>query len=452
MAADLPSSPQIDNKRRSIAIVWLTVFIDLVGFSIIFPLFPTMLDWYLPRGDSGGLLAGLVEMLRGVTPEANQDFLITVLFGGILGSLYSLIQFIAAPVWGRLSDRHGRRAILLWTTSGTALAYLVWIFSGSFWLLIVSRLLGGLMAGNISVATAAVADITTAKERSKGMALIGLAFGLGFILGPAIGGLGSMVQLPFNATGTATFALTPFSFPALLAFGLALVNVVWVWRAFPETHQPQPAAVPSQGTRPVLSGRLFTIGSRNADVRVGLRVYLLFIFAFAGMEFTLTFLALERLLYQPHEMVKMFVFVGITMAFTQGILVRRCVGVWIHERNAITLGLLIAFIGLLQLAVGMQTIPFYIGLFLLGTGVGIVTPCITGLVSQYTPREFQGAELGALRATGALGRALGPLFGAITFWWLGSYTAYMIGATVIALAAFVSLFLPKPRFSGSPVG
>ncbi|MFW5693232.1 MAG: MFS transporter, partial [Thermoguttaceae bacterium] len=124
----------------------------------------------------GSLLGGLIAQLEAWTPGGeNQAFLVTVLFGGLLGSLYSLLQFGCAPLWGRLSDLIGRRRVLLFTVAGTALSYVVWIFSGDFEVLLLARVLGGIMAGNIAVATAAVADVTSRENRSRGMALIGVA-------------------------------------------------------------------------------------------------------------------------------------------------------------------------------------------------------------------------------------------------------------------------------------
>ncbi len=246
------------SSKRAIGIVWLTVFIDLIGFSIIFPIFPAMLDWYLPRLESGTLLHDAVHGLLNMTAGSNQGFLVSVLFGGFLGSLYSFLQFFASPIWGRLSDRHGRRPILLITTVGTALSYFVWIFAGGFWLLILSRMVAGIMSGNIAVATASIADLTDTKKRSKGMALIGVAFGLGFILGPAIGGLGSLIDFGVNFENTGTIGLTPFSFPALLAFILALGNFLWVWRAFPETNPVDLESKPAKEKRVLLQ-----FGSKN---------------------------------------------------------------------------------------------------------------------------------------------------------------------------------------------
>lgn len=436
-------SPSAPNNKRTIAIIWLTVFIDLVGFSIIFPIFPAMLDWYLPREGDGSFLHGLIELLMRLTPGENQQFLVTVLFGGLLGSLYSLLQFIASPVWGRLSDRHGRRPILLLTTAGTALSYLLWIFSGSFWVLIVSRLLAGVMAGNLAVATASIADLTESRNRSKGMALIGVAFGLGFILGPALGGLGSLVDLGVDPSSQAVFSLTPFSFPALLALVLATFNVIWVWKKFPETHpEPEEAAKPANAVP------LLRFGSEIPDVRRTLKVYFLFIFAFSGMEFSLTFLALERLFYAPHDMAWMFLFIGLIMALTQGYVVRRYAQRF-GERNFTTLGLLLGVLSFACLAGSNATIPFYAGLALLGFGVGCCTPSLSALVSLYSPARQQGKELGAFRSTGALARAIGPIFGAGLFWWMGSQTAYLAGAVLMMLAALFSLLLPKPVHSTS---
>ena len=435
MASELPAAP---SGKRAIGIVWLTVFIDLVGFSIIFPIFPAMLDWYLPREEPGSMLHSLISTFKGLTHGDNQQFLVAVLFGGLLGSLYSVLQFFSSPFWGRLSDRHGRRPILLITTTGTALAYALWIISGSFWVLVLSRVLGGIMAGNIAVATASVADLTEKSNRSKGMALIGVAFGLGFILVPALGGFGSLVDLGVDPASTATLGLTPFSFPALLAFVLAVGNVIWVWRAFPETLDA--AHIESNRKKPA---PFIQIGSKIPDVRRALKVYFLFIFAFAGMEFTLTFLALERLLYQPHNMALVFLFIGLVLAITQGFVIRRY-GHRFGELNFTTLGLLSACLSLVCLGISQSTLLFYAGLALLGFGVGCASPSLSALVSLYAPANRQGSELGAFRSVGALGRAMGPIYGAGLFWWLGSQVAYLTSAMLLLIAALFSILLPKP--------
>src|SRR5207249_1133339 len=175
-------------RKSPIGVIFLTIFVDMVGFSIIFPLFPEMLKFYLGREGREGALGALLKTLESAFGQSSEQQ-VAVLFGGVLGSLYAVLQFIFAPLCGCLSDRVGRRPVLLLTIGGISISYLLWFFSGSFTLLVAARFLGGLMGGNISVATAAVADSTTAENRAKGMGIIGAAFGLGFILGPTIGGV-----------------------------------------------------------------------------------------------------------------------------------------------------------------------------------------------------------------------------------------------------------------------
>jgi MFS family permease len=173
--------------RRVLGLVFLTAFLDLAGFSIIFPLFPAMLEYYAGAAGSHTRLGMLVESLREYAGEGpNAELLVYALFGGVLGSLYSILQFVFAPIWGALSDRYGRRPTLLITLFGTMAAHVIWFFAGTFTWLIVARLLGGLMAGNISTVSAVVADTTAPEERSKGMGVMGAAIGLGFIFGPAL--------------------------------------------------------------------------------------------------------------------------------------------------------------------------------------------------------------------------------------------------------------------------
>ena len=152
--------------RSSLGIIFLTLFLDLVGFSIIFPLFPAMLEYYLPSSDGGSTLLGQLIAPLAVWAQScgatNPHFMTAVLFGGILGSLYSILQFICAPIWGTYSDRVGRRKVLLITISGLALSYIAWFFAASFWMLVLARVIGGAMGGNLSVATAAVAPVAPA--------------------------------------------------------------------------------------------------------------------------------------------------------------------------------------------------------------------------------------------------------------------------------------------------
>jgi MFS family permease len=424
-------------------VIFLTVFLDLVGFSVIFPLFPAMLEWYLPREGENSLIGHLVAAIERATPGSADSFLTAVLFGGILGSLYSLLQFVASPIWGRLSDRFGRRQILLFTVGGTFLSYILWIFSAPFALLVVARIIGGLMAGNIAVATAAVADVTTRETRTKGMGLIGMAFGLGFIVGPAIGGLSSVWNPLETHPALSTWGLHPFSIPAAAAALLALGNWIWVWRRFPETRAAAEPSPTKEAAEPTGRRGWFTfVGLPNPAVRLAVRAYFVFLFAFSAMEFTLTFLAVERLHYNPREMTLVFLFVGFILAFTQGYFVRKY-GQRCGEVNLVLGGCLAGLLGLCCLGAASSAPLFYAGLALMGVGIGLGSPALSSLVSLYAPADQQGAYLGAFRSAGALARAVGPAAGAAAFWWLGSRDAYFIGAAVVLVSFFVSLFLPR---------
>src|SRR5690606_35116657 len=207
-----------------------------------------------------------------------ESIAVYALFGGILGSLYSILQFLFSPIWGRLSDNHGRRNVLLITVGGTTLSYLLWAFSGQFWMLVLARLFGGAMAGNISVASAAVADITGTRDRSKGMAIIGVAFAIGFIVGPALGGLSSLVDL---RQWVRLPGINPFSLAAFLAMLLSLLNFAWIYWKLPET-------LPSEKrvARKLLANPFNRLkeASGTASSRV-LQVNFFFLVSFSGMEF-----------------------------------------------------------------------------------------------------------------------------------------------------------------------
>jgi len=424
-------------------VLFLTVFVDLVGFSIIFPLFPEMLDHYVERDGAESLIGSLAAWLGEFTSHPDPDrqrLYTTALFGGILGSIYSALQFVFAPIWGRLSDRTGRRPILLISISGLALAYLVWVFAGSFELLLLSRVVAGIMGGNISVATAAVADITGEKDRAKGMGMIGAAFGLGFILGPAIGGMLSGIDL----TDAGLPGLNRFSAPALAALGLSVWNLVWVKLRLPETLPPERRASSTAHARSFNPLRLLSGHNLPEGVSGTNLVFFLYQTAFAGMEFTLVFLAKERLDYKPHQMMWIFIYVGLLIALVQGGVVRR-LAPRLGERRLIRIGLAMLVPGLLIVGWAPSVFPFYGGLALLAIGSALVSPCLSALVSLYTPSDRQGEVLGVFRSVGALSRAIAPIIAGLVFWKFGSQWPYYGSALVMLAPLLLSARLPSPR-------
>ena len=417
--------------------IFVTVLIDLIGFSIIFPLFPAMLEYYLAREPDGSSFHRLIAWLREVSGD---EAYLPVLFGGVLGSLYSTLQFLCAPFWGSLSDRKGRRPILLLTITGIAVSYILWFFSGSFAILIAARLLGGLMSGNISVATAAVADSTTPEKRAGGMAVIGIAFGIGFTFGPAVGGALSQINLLEIAPGLEAWGVNPFSTAALGAFLLSVFNLFLVTRRFPETLKGIDPSGPRRTVNPL---KLFGPKQLPGVNRTNL-MYFVFFFAFSGMEFTLVFLAAERFDFQPLDNAWMFVFVGVVMALVQGGIVRRMVPRVGEKKMALT-GVLLTIPGLLVTGLATSIGMLYLGLAFLATGGALVTPCLSALVSLYTPTERQGEVLGIFRSLGALARAIGPIAACVAYWRFGSQTPYLAGAVLLIIPLALGAKLPRPN-------
>lgn len=433
------SEPMNKETKSTLKIVFLTLFLDLIGFSIIFPLFPALAKYYLEVDQNNFFLKAIFDVVNSVTDVAGQTGMNPiVLFGGALGALYSLLQFIAAPFWGGLSDRIGRRPVLLISVFGLFLSYVLWILSGSFTVLILARFVGGIMGGNISTATAVVADITTEKNRSKGMAFVGIAFALGFILGPALGGAFSTINLLDYYPQLETYGVNPFSVPAIIAAVLCLINLFYIFRNFKETLNPETKKLTKHRTSNILKiFKPLPIKSVNFT-NLG---YFFFLTFFSGMEFTLTFLAVERLSFTPMDNAYMFVFIGVFIALTQGGYVRRKSNI-IGERKMAVQGLLATLPGLMIIAFANSTMLLYLGLFFLSIGSAMVIPNLTALVSLYSPKEIQGQSLGIFRSLGALGRVIGPIIASLLYWRYDSAAPYIVGSIMMLVPIWIIKKLP----------
>ncbi len=429
-------------RPLSLGVIFLTLYIDLIGFSIVFPLGPQLIGYYLRIDGQSGLLGWMLAKSNGIAHAFGQDHAFAaVLFGGVITSFYSILQFVFAPFWGSLSDKRGRRGILLMTVTGTAAGYLVWFISGSFWLFLISRVVSGAFSGNLSVVTAAVADVTTRQERSKAMGLVGAAFGLGLITGPAIGGISASVNLLSRHPSLARFGINPFSLPALLAFAFCVVNLAWVYARFKETLPPA-AAGEKRETR--LRNPLRAILMLdNAAVRRANIVAFVYSTAFVAMETSLTFLAAERFNYGTAQNTYLLVFLGLVSIFTQGYIVRRMLKT-MEETRVLGTGLVLSLIGLLVIGMAAQPWMLYAGLAVLATGSGLVNPSTSGLISLYADPSEQGRVLGIFRSLGSLSRAVTPLLAGFIFWASGSRMVFIVAAVMAAGALALSARLPKP--------
>jgi MFS transporter, DHA1 family, tetracycline resistance protein len=383
------------NRKPSILVIFLTVFIDLIGFGIVVPLVPLFSRHY---GASGWLI------------------------GAIIAS-FSAMQFIFAPIWGRLSDRHGRRPILLISTAGAALSYVLFAIASGFEnhtvalvAMLISRSFAGACGGNITVAQAYIADITPPENRSKRMGLIGMAFGLGFIFGPAISGLALKL-------GGATA-------PGWAAASLCAVNFMLTFAILAESLAPGSGHA---NQRPHLDQWRHTL----AQPKIGLLIFIFFLatFAFSCFESTLPLLVNDNFnlgltvdeTKPASTVISVFIFCGLIGAFIQGGLIGRFVKMF-GEPKLIGLSLLLTGAALLLLpfikgegqlkwmaVLHLSDLPWIkmlLALALLAVGSALTRAPLFGLLSNLSPANEQGATIGVAQSAGALARIAGPLFAA----------------------------------------
>lgn len=396
--------------RSPLGVIFLTVFIDLVGFGIIIPLSP-----YLARQFD----ASAFEI-------------------GLLLSIYSIMQFLFSPFWGRLSDRIGRRPVILVSLLGGGAAYLLFAFSRSLELLFVARALAGVFGGNISTAHAYIADVTKPEERSKGMGLLGAAFGLGFIFGPLIGaGLGLI--------GEKLGAEPPFglSFAALGAAALCLVNFALASVVLKETLPPEARAV-AKPRRHRWKELFKHLGRPIAGP-------LMFVFFLSGLAMA----QMEAMLF-PYMAdaygwdLKMasygFAYIGVLMVLTQGVLVRRFMPK-LGERRTLAIGLACfgATLALIPLSKPLTLLALV--MTVLAIGNGLMRPPNLGLISLATPPESQGEVMGVTNSLASLGRILGPVIGGMLYERVSQgapfFFAGFLTAAALGLAVFETRKLAK---------
>lgn len=376
-------------------IVFLTVLIDLIGFGIVLPILPLWAETF------------------GASP-----FEI-----GFLAASYSLMQVVFAPLWGRLSDRVGRRPVILVTLAGSAVSSLLIGLANSLLILFVARILNGISGASYAAAQAYVADVTTREERAKGMGMIGAAFGLGFILGPAIGaGLSAVDQ----------------SAPFFFAAGLAAVNFALAWARLPESRKPGPVA--PRVPRVEQFRRAFA--SRELGPLIGLSFVATF--AFVGMESTFALLGDRRFGYDAVDMGLLFVVIGLAAAVSQGALVGRLVATH-GERQVMLWGLAGTAAGLALMAAAQDLWLLLIALVLLGLASGLAFATLSALVSHAAPDDEQGGILGLAASTSGVARIVGPVTAGALFDYVTPGAPLALGAVLMGLClAFALARIPRP--------
>ncbi len=377
--------------------VFLTVFIDLLGFGIVIPLLPLYAEQYHP----------------------------TPLQFGLLMSSYSAMQFLFAPILGRLSDRIGRRPVLLGSLLGTVAGYLLFAFAGSLAMLFAARIIDGITGGNIGTAQAVIADTTTGSDRARGMGLIGMAFGLGFIFGPALGGF--------------TVHISPAA-PGIAAASLSFLAFLWTWFRLPETRPSGAAVRPFE----ILSFASILRTSRRPAVGVLLATSLVTGTAFANFEATFSQFLKARFGFTPASVAWVFVMVGVTSAVVQGGLLRRLVA-RLGEVPLIiagTLSLALAFFLMIVIS-SLGGLAFTA--ILLAIGSALLNPTLLGYVSRRTPPTEQGEVLGSFQSMAALGRIVGPFWGENVFLRFGPVGPYGTGIVLEVAATMLAILGLRTR-------
>ncbi|MEH2449096.1 MAG: MFS transporter [Nostoc sp.] len=391
------------NNSRAIFVLFLTVFIDLLGFGIILPILPLYAEQFGAKPNEATLLI----------------------------AIYSLMQFLFAPLWGSFSDRYGRRPILLLTLLGSVIAYTGLSFANSLWILFIARSLAGIMAGNIATAQAYIADITTPINRARGMGIIGAAFGLGFIIGPAIGGL-----LIGSDADNANFHL-----PSLFAAGLSLLALLCALMLLPESlNSETKAKIKAYRYRQQRLNLLHLSQRPQFCMLVG--IYFLVTFAVAAMDSTLALWSKQQLNWGPQQTSYLFAFMGIVSTIIQGGLIgflKKHLG----EIKLLTLGILGLGLGLLLIGFSQSLILLLVSTALVAWGISVSQPILNSLISQMTPPEEQGQILGIASSCSALARVGGPTWAGASFMKFGSSAPFLSGALVVLVALTLSLRVSK---------
>ncbi|XP_031705441.1 major facilitator superfamily domain-containing protein 10 [Anarrhichthys ocellatus] len=430
-AANKPAEDGSSFSSKVINIVFITLLLDLLGFTLILPLLPSILDHYAQTGDGVyQSLQSVVDWFREVVGIPMEKKYNSVLFGGLIGSLFSLLQFLSSPVTGALSDRYGRRPLLILTTLGLMSSYAVWAVSRSFSMFLLFRVIGGICKGNVSLCTAIVADLPCPKARNRGMAMIGIAFSLGFTVGPLMGA--------YFALSSRTTGIVFYQTPALLALAFSVADLLFIWVVLPETLTKDVQASSSGfgDSRDLLNPLSlfhFSAVTRTKDPppkermqklqALGL-VYFCYLFLFSGLEFTLSFLTHQRFQFTSMQQGKMFFFIGVIMALIQGGYARRIKpGQHIMAVRMAIIALIPAFI---LIGLSWNITMLYAGLALYSFAAAIVVPCLSTLVSDHGSANQKGTVMGILRSLGALARALGPVVSSSVYWIAGAQTCFLL--------------------------
>lgn len=385
--------------KRALSFIVLSAFLDLLGATVLVPVIPYLVRQYSPDALSVGLLA----------------------------LTFSIFQFIAGPALGRLSDRYGRRPILLLSVLGSGVGYLVFGFATALWMLFVGRAIDGITGGNISVAQAYIADVSAPEDRAKNFGLIGAAFGLGFIIGPALGGMLSHVSLQA---------------PAFLAAGLTLVTAAFGYFVLPESlprERRTSGALTWGDVNPIAQiGRVFA----SPQLRGPLGAMFLMTVAMSSLQTNFAVFTTDVFGYGPADNARVFVFIGVVSVIVQGGLLRTALK-YAREHSVMLAGLGIATLGYAGIAMVRAPWHLYPVLGLVGLGSALAGATLSSFITTLVDPTEVAVATGLTQSAGALGRVIGPVVAGAVFDAVAPSAPYVIGAVCVALSLWV-LVVSRP--------
>ena len=419
MSTSLSNKINRASSFRSLSLIFSVVLMEFIAFGMIIPLSP-----YLAR-----------------------DFGADDLQVGLLMSVYSLAQLVFAPLWGYLSDYFGRRKMILICVAGTSLFHLWFSFAGSLEMLFLTRILAGVFGAVMSVAMACIADVTGTKERSKNMGLVGAAIGLGFVIGPVLGGL-------FGVLGRSLGELPPLgsSFSAFGAFLVSLVNLLMVFFFLKETY-PTSSISMQLSLKKIISKfknihqsrfQQMISAFKQPVLKQVLFMYFLLTLALAGIEASLFLYVKDEFAWTHFPASLGFTYIGVMMVLTQGFLVRKWIPTF-GERKVLMYGLFVAGVGFAGVGMFTWLWCLAIGVTLLCVGYGLASTSLSGAVSLLTDRSQQGGVFGVHQSLFSLARIIGPALGGWFYRDISHSSPFYLSGLLAGLALLVALVL-KDRF------
>ncbi len=405
------SSASRTRRGASIGAIFLTVVLDLLGFGLVLPF---------------------------LAEEARDNFGTTAFVGTLLGAVYSLMQFLFVPVWGRLSDRVGRRPVLVWSVAASALGMaglggaigfgnsVIWLF--------VARIFSGIATANLGTASAYIADITAPEDRARGMGFIGMAFGIGFVLGPGVGGLLAKIQIHGHYGAVACFA----------AAALGVINFFWVLFGLPESLPPEKRNPEKKRSLRPLDITTAKRVLSDPNVARAILVNFLIIVSFTNLD--QTFRYFNKDLFDMDQIATglLLGMVGVMAALVQGGLIRPLTKRYdLAPLIAVGVAVQVAAFAIIAISPSVGRGLLYGGSIFLALGNGITQPTVSGYISKCASAREQGTVLGTSQSVASLARVFGPAFGGYLYGALGPRSPYVAAAGGMCLALVVALGLRK---------